>query len=908
MFGAPAERNVLLMNRSNHTFRSAGAKKKVTGSGVYKHSVPPGLSDLVRNKKMTNYILTVLLLVGSLLWSTGSAVAAPRVKVLKLSITNPTDETRAHDNIVVSVEDLKRMAPDFKAGDCIVTASDAATLEEDSPTLQVTELPSQADDLDGDNKYDEVAFQIELKPKQTRIVTIAYGDPATIQRLRSDYPKRTDARFTMQFDGLAWESEATAWRIYFDQRNAIDIWGKRRPGLYLEMFGAPEYVYNQESPLGRDIYRIGDAIGIGAVAALVDGKVVKVSDVADRQWRIISAGPVRVIVAVSYKGWKVGGREVNLTSRMTQWAGKHGFEHRVTAEGAAGLTLVTGVVRHPGLQEKVFEPTATDPALWHAWWGHQVVETGPTATSIHNLPNENLGLAIIAPGRESKSGVDDPLNLLVQPQVVNGSASWYVLGVWDQENSDNLTVTAPNAATRYRNGSLVLPLAAPGTFDAFVDLVRETTVRVTHPAQVALLSLNAASQSAPPDTLQLARTKTYAEAIDLLRQSAERTAQKWEPIVAGSPAEEAARDKGPGFFTEGDNQTGEWKDQKGFYWTGNFWVGELWQLYAKTRDERFRRWAELWNARLLGKEMTENHDVGFLNYYSSVFAYRQTGDKKYREGGLRAAERLKEMYNPTTELVSAWSVGGDDTIIDTMMNLQIWWWATRETNDPQWRALGLKHALKSAAWLIRADGSVIQSVHYNPGDNRQQFSSAGPAPQDVNVVTNARPGEKVFTHTHQGFAADTTWSRGTAWALYGFAVAHDETRDPRLLATAEKIAAYVLDHLPEDGVPWYDFVDEGVHFRNRDTSAAALIAGGLFRLSELSADKVRAESYRREGERIVQSLIDHYLSPVGAEDKTPPGVLRHGSSTRPNDGRLIYGDYYLLEDLLWLEAHKTRKS
>src|SRR5260370_891372 len=317
---------------------------------------------------------------------------------------------------------LKRVAPDFTAADAIVTTSDAATMEEDARTLQTIELPSQADDLDGDNKYDEIAFQIELKPKQTRIVTIAYGDTATMQRLRSDYPKRTAAKFKIKFDGLAWESESAAWRIYFDKRNAIDIWGKRRPGLYLEMFGAPEYVYHWESPLGRDIYRIGDAIGIGAVAALVDGKVVKVSDVAERKWRIISAGPVRVIVELTYKGWKVGGREVNLTSRMTQWAGKHGFEHGIAAEGADGLTFVTGIVRQPGLQESVFRPTTTEPALVRAWWGHQVEEEGPPATATHMLPDQNLGLAIIAPGRESKVAADDPINLLVQPQFVNVKA------------------------------------------------------------------------------------------------------------------------------------------------------------------------------------------------------------------------------------------------------------------------------------------------------------------------------------------------------------------------------------------------------------------------------------------------------------------------------------------------------
>jgi Domain of unknown function (DUF4861) len=855
---------------------------------------------------MPKFIRSLSLIVLILFAAAVSAFGAPRIKVLKIAVTNRTDELRLAEDIVVSVADLKRVAPDFRAGDAIVTTSDAATLEEDARTLQTAELPSQADDLDGDNKYDELAFQIDLKPKQTRIVTIAYGEAATIQRLRSAYPKRTAAKFTMKFDGLGWESEETAWRIYFDKRNAIDVWGKRRPGLYLEMFGAPEYVYHWESPFGRDIYRIGDAIGIGAVAALVDGKAVRVSDVTERKWRIISAGPVRTIVELSYKGWRVAGREVNLTSRMTQWSGERGFDHQVIAEGADGLTLVTGIVRQPELKEKSFNPTADAPVFTRAWWGHQVEEEGPPATAIHMLPNQNLGLAIIALGQESKSVADDPLNLLVQPQFQNGKAEWYVTGVWDQEETDELNVSAARADSRFRYGTLALPQPSAKTFDGFVDFVRQASSRVARPARVEVISTSASAQSPPPDTLEPAKKKTYAQAIELLKQSAERTAQKLEPAIAKTPPVDAARDVGEGFFTEGDNQTGEWKAQKGFYWTGSFWVGELWRLYDQTKDERFRRWAELWNARLLNKEASENHDTGFLNFYSSALGYRSTRDPKYRDGALRAAARLKQLYNPTTELVAAWSVNGDDTIIDTMMNLQIWWWAARETNDAQWRELGLKHALKSADWLVRRDGSVAQSVHYNPGDNRQEFTSSQGSTNTLKFPNDAKPGERVFTHTHQGFAADTTWSRGAAWALYGFAVAYDETRDPRLLATAEKIAAYILDRLPEDRVPWYDFADEGVHFRNRDTSAAAIIAGGLLRLSASTEDATRAANYRRQGEAIVQSLIDRYLTPVAADDKTPPGVLRHGSTTRPGDTPLVYGNYYLLEDLFWLEKHGER--
>src|SRR2546428_13269250 len=127
------------------------------------------------------------------------------------------------------------------------------------------------------------------------------------------------------------------------------------------------------------------------------------------------------------------------------------------------------------------------------------------------LSDQNLGLAIIAPGRESKVAPDGPLNFLVQPQIVNGKGGWYVLGVWDQENSDNLTVNAPNSEGRNRYGTLAPPLFAPGTFDSFIDFVSEKARRITEPATVEILSRTVAAESAPPDTQQPAQAKTYPQ-------------------------------------------------------------------------------------------------------------------------------------------------------------------------------------------------------------------------------------------------------------------------------------------------------------------------------------------------------------------------------------------------------------
>ena len=799
----------------------------------------------------------------------------------------------------MSIAELRKIAPDFYAGSEIVTATDASTVGEDASVLHATELPSQVDDLDGDFKPDELAFQIDLKPHQTRIVTITWGAPDRIFRLRGDYEPQTNAIFTKKIDGMGWESKRDSFRLYLDQRNAIDLYGKPRPTLQLERYATPGYIYHNYSPDGRDIYLVADALGIGAPAAWINGMAQHISQVDSRNWRIISTGPVRAIVELNYQGWRVAGKSVDLRVRVTQWAGERGFTQTITSADAGDLVFATGLTQQQGIA--ALRSNGADPS-WLAMWGEQAVEGGNKAVS-PILHGTNLGLAVImAPGLGASSNQDSKDYLFTFP-LKNGTASWYSLAAWDQEGTnDPLPVLGAREPREYvARVAGADNIATQSQLLAYVDDIAQ---RMKSPATTRMLSTVAELQSAPPDTLHPVSSRTYRQAIDLLEKEIDRTAAKWEATITAAEPGKVGAHEGAGFFTDGNNQTGEWQAQKGFFWTGGFWTGELWKMYARTHDEKYRRWAELWTSRMTGAEADQNHDTGFLYFYSSVAGYEITHDSKLRESAIRAADHLLKMYNPVTQLIPAWSQNGDDTIIDTMMNLQLLWWASRETGEVKYRNAALNHALRSADWMVRNDGSVIQSVHYNPGDNRQEFRLHGGAPHDEPFVfpNNARPGERVFYHTHQGFSWETSWSRGTAWALYGFAAAYRETRDPKLLATAEKVANYMIADLPEDGVPWYDFYDEGVIYRNRDSSAAAIAANGFLQLAGLTTDTEKSQTYHKQAARITQSLIDRYLTPTFQGDPSLPGILRHGSGTRPADGMLIYGQYYLLETLITLDA------
>jgi hypothetical protein len=164
---------------------------------------------------------------------------------------------------------------------------------------------------------------------------------------------------------------------------------------------------------------------------------------------------------------------------------------------------------------------------------------------------------------------------------------------------------------------------------------------------------------------------------------------------------------------------------------------------------------------------------------------------------------------------------------------------------------------------------------------------------DYDTITGA----VVKKNTHQGYSHESAWSRGQAWGLYGYTMCYRETGDRIFLEHAEKIAGFLLNHpnLPKDLVPYWDFDAPGIPNEPRDASAAAVMASAFYELSTY----VPASVYRETADRIMESLMKHYLSPVG---DSRGFILLHSTGSKPSNSEvdvpLIYADYYFIEALI----------
>lgn len=336
-------------------------------------------------------------------------------------------------------------------------------------------------------------------------------------------------------------------------------------------------------------------------------------------------------------------------------------------------------------------------------------------------------------------------------------------------------------------------------------------------------------------------------------------------------------------FPELTGPDGKWICVEDGGWVGAHWTGLIWLAYAYTGLEFFERAARYWTDRLAPRQFdTSTHDLGFLFELSHILGGKITGDKTFFAPVIQASRTLTRRFNQRGGYFQAWGpLDGTfeqrgRAIIDTMMNLDMMFWATKMTGEAQFAEMAVTHARTARLRHVRPDGTSSHVTDFNP-----------------------ETGAFIKQDTHQGLSATSCWSRGQAWAVYGYAETFRETGDTQFLETSRQLAEYMLAHQPADRIPYWDYASPLIPNDVRDSSAASILSSGLLILAKQETDPASAKRWRSEAVEILGSLWANYSSRGCAEES----ILIHGTRSKPHNSQdhgLIYGDYYFLEALLRL--------
>jgi unsaturated chondroitin disaccharide hydrolase len=326
---------------------------------------------------------------------------------------------------------------------------------------------------------------------------------------------------------------------------------------------------------------------------------------------------------------------------------------------------------------------------------------------------------------------------------------------------------------------------------------------------------------------------------------------------------------------------GKWRHEGELWthWCDGFLPGMMWIVYgqeaAKGSSEAhwWRETAIHCSKPLESRQFDRNvHDLGFI-FMSTYYRWYEISEEPFLndvliEAGKTMSLRFKEKGQYLRSFVS-----DDSLFIDIMMNVGIIFYAALETADEHILDIAMRHCLTTRRVLVRGDGSTAHEGLFD-----------------------LETGEFLKQTTHQGYRGDSCWTRGIAWALYGFGTSYSYTRDPRFLSTAEACADFFLENVPANGVAPWDFDAPEESRTQVDTSASAIAASGLFQLAELCSDPMKGKFYESAARHIVHSLCKHYVAdPASGWEGILKGGVYHIHKGLGVNESVMWGEYFFVE-------------
>ncbi|MGL5347626.1 MAG: glycoside hydrolase family 88 protein [Peptostreptococcaceae bacterium] len=321
-------------------------------------------------------------------------------------------------------------------------------------------------------------------------------------------------------------------------------------------------------------------------------------------------------------------------------------------------------------------------------------------------------------------------------------------------------------------------------------------------------------------------------------------------------------------------------------WTNGFWTGMLWLAYEYTNDEKYKKvldvQVESFRKRLEDHFVLDHHDIGFLYSLSTVAGYKVTGDENCKDISIKAAYKLLDRYHEDGKFIQAWGTKGDPKeyrlIIDCLLNLPLLYWAYEETKDERFKIVADTHFDTALNTVIREDGSSYHTYYFD--------------------IDTKQPVKGV---THQGYADDSSWARGQAWAICGMPYNYRYNKVEESKYIYERVLNYYLNRLPEDLICYWDLVFTEKDNEPRDSSSAAIVACGILEMNKYMDDCEEKTIYTNVAHQTLRNLMENYTS---KDEQNANCVLLHGvyswqHNKGINEGNL-WGDYYYMEALMRL--------